>query len=132
MFHSLSCHYTRISLAGPEILPQNMDFELTTFNMEMEENIQENLNLKNIKWGFTIYMASILSPAAKSTPLQGVTSSTGLSGEVLHSIIMAPGKTQWLLMGYSKAVHDQHWTAQLSNAFKMTNTSERPWEERTD
>jgi hypothetical protein len=39
---------------------------------------------------------NILAP--KSTPLQGVMSSAGPSGEVMHSITMVAGKTQSLLM----------------------------------
>jgi hypothetical protein len=103
-----------------------MDFELTIHNIEMEENMQENLNSRNI-----MGIASIHSPSAKSTPLQGEMSSTGLSGEIMHSITMTAGKTQCLIMGLQQSCASI-MTAQINNPFKMTNTSGRLWEERTD
>jgi hypothetical protein len=77
---------------------------------------------------FHYFQTSLKNPA-KSTPLQGVMSSTGLSGEVLHSITLAAGKTQWLLRGLQQSCARP---AQINNALKMTNTSERQWEETTD
>jgi hypothetical protein len=60
---NMSCRYTRISSAGPAILPQILDPELTT----------------HFEW--------------KSTCMHEVMSSAGPSCEVKHSISIETGKT---------------------------------------
>jgi hypothetical protein len=59
----LLCYCTRILPAGPAVLSQNMDFELTTFKMKMEENAQENLI-----WGTLMGTYYIYGIPPKSSP----------------------------------------------------------------